>query len=243
MENKTLLVIGVIFFVGIIVLAVVVGIGYLWLQSNNAPAPQVEDPVTNVEEIIDEEDPAEPITEVDEEEVVPPSPTPEPMPEFTPTPEPTATPEFTSTPEPVDRCQLFDSEATVLTLHDVPLFTTDLTFFLDFGHPVPGLEEAVSGDEDEWVYSAILGSSPTEPCTFREYSGRIYCMVMDFPKGWWGTTQPLEVFVNGCEEPIFTHNRVSILKPGCESSMLQGECGWVGGKWHCTGGVCKCNCP
>lgn len=233
MENRTLIIIGVIFFVGMIVLAAVVGLGYLWLQSNKAPvsAPSVEEPVITAEV------PVDPGGQAEEPEVVPPSPTPELQIENTPTPE------FTITPEPFNRCGLFDAGSTTLTLHDIPMFTTELTFFLDFGHPVPGLEEPVPGDEEEWVYSAILGSSPTETCTFREYTGRIYCKLLEFPSGWWGTTQPLEVYVNGCDEPIYSHNRVSILKPACETSMPQGECGWTGGKYVCSGGVCTCDCP
>lgn len=239
MENRTWIIIGIVFFVGIIVLAAVVGLGYLFLQSNKAPAtaPPVEEPATSTDADPGVEEPVEPAAKTEEPEVVPPSETPEPLPEFT------STPEFTATPEPVNRCELFDAAGTTLALHDIPIFTSDLTFYLDFGHPVPGLEEPVDGDEEEWVYSAILGSSPTEPCTVREYPGRIYCKVFDFPSSWWGTAQQLEVFVNGCDQPIFSHNRVSILKPACETTMAQDACQWTGGNYHCSGGVCTCNCP
>ena len=240
MENRTVIIIGVIFFVGIIVLAAVVGIGYLLIQSNKTPAP-APPPVENPADMVEE--PEDPGVQAGEPEEVPATATLEPIPEPTDTPEFTPTPEPTFTPEPVNRCSLFDAGTTELALHDIPMFTMDLTFYLDFGHPVPGLEEPVEGDEGEWVYSAILGSSPTEPCTLREYTGRIYCKLFDFPTSWWGTTQPLEVFVNGCDEPIYSHDRVSILKPACEESMQQKECSWTGGKIECSGGVCKCACP
>ncbi len=153
------------------------------------------------------------------------------------------TPDPTPTPEPVNRCDLFDPSATTLTLHDVPLFTTELTYFLTFDHTVPGLEEPVPGDEGEWIFTSIMGDYPSEPCTFRGYTGRIYCMLKEFPKSWWGTNQTLKVFVNGCDQSIFTHDRVSFLKPACEGSMAEDACEWTGGDYECSRINCRCACP
>lgn len=175
----------------------------------------VEDPEPNEPETVEEEQPAEA------------------TPESTPT----------STPEPVNRCELFDSSTTTLTLHDIPLFTTDLTYFLEFDHLVYGLEEPFAGDDGEWIYTSLLGDTPSEPGTFRDYPKRIYFMVKEFPKTWWGTTQPLKVYLNGCDQPIFTHDRVSILKPACETNMEKEACKWTGGKYECTSTNCKCACP
>ena len=100
----------------------------------------------------------EPPTQEDDEELAP-SLTPTPLPEFTPSPTYTLTPTFTPTPETINRCELFDSRTSTLTLHDVPYFTRDLTFFVDFGHPVPGLEEPVSGDDADWIYTGDWGVS------------------------------------------------------------------------------------
>jgi hypothetical protein len=187
------------------------------------------DPVASAEIDVFVEEPEQ--QEVIEEEV-------EELPEE-PAPDPTATP----TPEPINRCELFDPTTTTLTLHDVPLFTTDLTYFLEFDHPVFGLEEPVAGDDGEWIYTSLLGETPSDPGTYRDYPGRIYFMVKEFPATWWGTSQPLKVYVNGCGEAIFTHDRVSILKPACETSMEKEACKWTGGKYECTTVNCKCACP
>lgn len=232
------LIVGIVIFIGIILGSVVLFIGIRLFQINKVAdvSPPVVEPVATIEVDPVVEDPVETSSEPVEEEVLPSS-TPDPRPEFT------STPEYTPTPEPFNRCRLFYAATPTLTLHDVPLFTTDLTYYVDFGFPVPGLEESIPDDQEEWIYTAILGGSPTDNCTYRDYTGRIYCKNLEFPSDWWGTIKALEVYVNGCDEPIFTHDRVSILKPACESSMAEDACKWTGGKYECSGGVCECVCP
>jgi hypothetical protein len=246
MEKINWLIIGIVGLIVIILGSVVLFIGVRLLQINTpADVPQsgVEQAVTvEVDPVVEESGETGNGNQPVEEETSPSS-THDPTPEVTPTLEITATAEFTPTPEPFNRCQLFDAATPTLTLHDVPLFTTDLTYYVDFGFPVPGLEEGIAEDQGEWLYTAILGGIPTDNCTYRDYTGRIYCRNIEFPSSWWGTVQPLEVYVNGCDQPIFTHDRVSILKPTCETSMGKDACEWTGGKYECSGGVCECVCP
>lgn len=155
--------------------------------------------------------------------------------------QPTATP----TEVPYSRCDLFDQATTTITLHDIPVLTTDLTAYFTFQMLVPGLEEEIPGDLAVWEYSALLGEFPSNQCTYRGYSQRLYCTFSGFPEWMFGTTQTVQVFVNLCNEPILTFERVSVLKPICEAGMGQDACEWTGGDWECErpGYNCKCVCP
>ncbi|MBI9045423.1 MAG: hypothetical protein JEZ06_13110 [Anaerolineaceae bacterium] len=156
--------------------------------------------------------------------------------------EPTETPTLQVVEESYSRCDLFDPAKNTLTLHDIPMFTTNLMFSITLTTKVPGLEEPIVGDFDPWEYSAILGETASEPCTYEGYTGRIYCTVKDFPPSYFGSNQPLNVNVNGCDKSIFSHERVSILKPACEENMVKDECIWTAGKYECIRDNCKCDC-
>ncbi|MFN2198440.1 MAG: hypothetical protein ACK2UW_20130, partial [Anaerolineales bacterium] len=148
------------------------------------------------------------------------------------------------------RCDLFDGDYP-LTLLDIPYESTELTLFIEIRGGVPGLEIEIPADDQPWDYSAILGDVMANRCTYQGYAGRLYC---DFglPETYLDTVQPLAIFVNGCESPIFEHPRVSIFAPEeplpvCIEDLGEDACTAAGGRYACTdfasGTVCTCVCP
>lgn len=151
----------------------------------------------------------------------------------------------TPTQEPVQaysRCDLFNPQETTLTLYDILPGSTGLNLHILLPGPVPGLEEPVEGDNDPWLYSAILGSTEAEACAYQGYTRRLYCSFI-LPESVLDTVQPLDVFVNLCGEPIFSHPRVSILAPLCQSDMNRTNCEATGGSYTCIRDICTCTCP
>jgi hypothetical protein len=159
-----------------------------------------------------------------------------PAPLFTPTPTP---------PAAALRCDLFEIEGADLTMFDIPFGTANLSLFVEWPHPLWGLEEPVEGDDDEWQYSAVLGDTPASKCSYQGYSGRLYC---DFrlEETDYGKALPLEVRVNLCPELIYYHPRVSIIEPeapppACHEDLSREACGEQGGVFN--GRTSKCDCP
>jgi Zn-dependent metalloprotease len=168
-----------------------------------------------------------------------------------PTPTATSEPDEPSQPEEgSSRCDLFDG-VYPLTLLDIPYESTELTLFIEIRGGVPGLEIEIPADDQPWDYSAILGDVMANRCSYQGYAGRLYC---DFglPETYLDTVQPLAIFVNGCESPIFEHPRVSIFAPEeplpvCIEDLGEDACTAAGGRYACTdfasGTVCTCVCP
>jgi hypothetical protein len=165
-------------------------------------------------------------------------------------PTPTMTP--TPTPEPVSRCSLFDGENASLVLFDIPANTTNLELYVLFPHPVWGPEEAVQGDDQPWEYSATLGSTNAQSCDYLGYTGRVYC---DFslPEAALGATLELDLFVNLCTEPIFTHPAVGIIEPeedqndggggnqnACQPDISKSACEDLGYNYDMATKTCLC---
>ena len=181
-----------------------------------------------------------------------------PAPTSTPTPNPTEaaetqeaseTEEAAATAEVVEsgaRCDLFDAENTTLVLLDMPMLTTDLTLYIEMPTAVPGLEVEIEGDDDVWEYSAILGTEAANSCEYWGYSQRLYCMFDDLPEAYLESSQPLEVYVNHCSQPIYTHGWVSVLLPACEADLGEEACEWTLGEWTCADeddeDTCSCVC-
>jgi hypothetical protein len=152
-------------------------------------------------------------------------------------------PSPTPTEEPAySRCDLFFPVQTTLTLFDIQPGSTMLNFYISLPTAVPGLEEPVEGDNDPWLYSAVVGETETEDCTFQGYTQRLYCAAT-LPESAMDTVQPLSVFVNLCGRPIFSHERVSIIAPVCQEDMNQDACEATGGAFSCIRDICTCTCP
>lgn len=156
---------------------------------------------------------------------------------------PTLTPtEETPTMEPASRCDVFEG-GYPLTLLDIPSESTALTLYIEIPGGVPGLEVDVPGDDQPWAYSAWLGSTKADECAYQGYAQRLYC---DFvlPERYLDTVQQLAIFVNGCDQPVFEHSRVSIFapEPVCSAELNDEECTAAGGTMTC-GVTCYCQCP
>ena len=172
-------------------------------------------------------------------------------------PTPTIAP--TSTPLPVidvpdeegereddsySRCDLFDTEKSSLIMLDMPLFENDLTLYITLPTAVPGLEEEVPGDNQPWEYMARLGTKTASACDYWGYTKRLYCTFEDLSEAFFDETHPLDVYVNLCDEPIYSHGWVSVSKPDCKADFEEDACEWTGGDWECDNDAnCACTCP
>jgi hypothetical protein len=132
-----------------------------------------------------------------------------------------------------------------LITFDVPVSSTKFSLYVKNSEGWPGLEFEVPGDTEEWVYTAFLGGTEADECSYQGYAGRLYC---DFilPAHMLNTNQVLKVHVNLCDAPFFVHERVSIIAPGetptaCRSDLDQTDCEAAGGTYSCTL-TCTCDC-
>jgi len=150
--------------------------------------------------------------------------------------------EETPTIEPTSRCDLFEG-GYPLTLLDIPFGSTALTLYIEIPGGVPGLEADIPGDDQPWEYSARLGATEADRCAYQGYAQRLYC---DFvlPETYLDTVQELVITVNGCDQPVFQHARVSIFAPqkACAADLNEEDCTAAGGTMTC-GVACYCQCP
>jgi hypothetical protein len=140
-------------------------------------------------------------------------------------------PVATDTPAVDLRCDLLKGM-------DVGLVTLDwqpgqpLSFYNRMPGGVPGLEKAIEGDDDLVQYSARWGDYRTEACKFIPgYPERLYCDIQ-LPSEYGGSLRPFELYVSGCEQPIFSNARAEV--PGYVGQAQPAGPGPGGGQ----GGVC-----
>jgi hypothetical protein len=157
------------------------------------------------------------------------------------------------TPTPTtlpDRCDLFDIEKARLVMHDIPSGGTTLDLYVEYPHLLPGLEEEIPWDTRPWEYSAALGKALVSNCTYRGYSGRIYC-TFELTEAYFGYAYPFMVMVNFCDIPVFSHPGVSIFDPDppapdppnpitCTVNLNQSDCTAAGGTYHQINQQCQC---
>ena len=134
--------------------------------------------------------------------------------------EPSPTPTSTLTPTPSSLnpnnspCELIDPDEIKLTLHDIRPGSFELTYFLDLGIEVPGLESRETGDDQLYVYTAFLGTASPVECSYQGYTRRIYCTQL-IEESALDSVQPLTVKLNLCDQYIYYHPRVSLIAPVC----------------------------
>jgi hypothetical protein len=146
-----------------------------------------------------------------------------------------------------DRCSLFEPETYTLTLLDIPVGTGDLTLYVGMPEGVYGLEVEVPEDLEPWIYSAVLGERTGPMCTFDGYAGRLYCR-LEIPETYFGTVRTLSMYVNGCPEPFYVHELVTIPEPPepltCSAELGEDDCIAAGGTYSCGASAdCECICP
>jgi predicted outer membrane repeat protein len=147
-------------------------------------------------------------------------------------------------PPPSSRCDLFDNMEISLTLLDIPPATTNQTLYMTFPGGVPGLELEIPNDTAPWVYRATLGSAESIECSFQGYNGRLYCDFVLSERAF-GTVQELFAYLDGCDDPIFYHPRVSIFEPdpSCSADLGEEACEAAGGTFlqvSDTQSICTC---
>jgi hypothetical protein len=119
---------------------------------------------------------------------------------------------ITSKPVLESRCSLYSAD--LLSLYVLSIYPGDASvlIYTEFTNPVIGLEDQYD-DGFPWEYSASIGESTSVWCNLFDgevHSGRLYCM-LPFPSEYRNTAQPFYLFVNGCETPIFSVAKQSVM--------------------------------
>jgi len=164
---------------------------------------------------------------------------------------PTETATLTETPGPSPtperaRCDLFAGM-------DIKFITLDwevgkrVIFYLRMPGGVPGLERPIQGDSELWEYSAKFGAFTTHDCEYiAGYAERLYCEV-SIPPEFGNTSQTLELYLNGCEAPVYTHLRANVpeypatptSEPDCAEYTEADACSDAGCVWDPGDNVCE----
>lgn len=134
---------------------------------------------------------------------------------------------FTPTPEEAyvpDRCAIFDTIEMKFILYSLTTEELSLTMYVRMYGGVPGLELTIPGDPGPWEYYATLGALESVECKMEGYAERLYCYFALHPT-YHNTAQPFNLYVNGCDEPIFGHPRLSIISFTPTPGMVADPCG------------------
>ncbi|GAH00029.1 unnamed protein product, partial [marine sediment metagenome] len=123
-------------------------------------------------------------------------------------PAPTVPPP-TEAPAEGPGCDLFGQDAMSLVTFDVPAGSTKFSLYVKNPEGWPGIEVEVPDETEEWMYTAFLGDTEADVCSFQGYAGRLYCDFM-MPMHTLNSSQVLKVYVNLCDPPVYMHERVSI---------------------------------
>lgn len=112
----------------------------------------------------------------------------------------------TKTPAPqINRCELFD-QSKMSVIYMGWLEGTPLVFYVKMKGGVLGLENQIAGDTQPWEYSVQIDNIVTRDCSLIQgYEERLYCNIK-LPSGFAGTYRSFNVFVNGCEQPVYTRS-------------------------------------
>jgi predicted outer membrane repeat protein len=146
-----------------------------------------------------------------------------------------------------NRCDIFEPETYSLILLDIPYGTGDLTISVGMPGGVPGLELEIPEDLEPWIYTGDMGGHTIGPCTFDGYAERLFCRG-EIPETFFGTVRVFNLFVNGCEDEIYTHGMVTIPEPvaplTCSAGLDEADCEAAGGTYTCGAtSACECVCP
>jgi len=142
-------------------------------------------------------------------------------------------------PEPegssIPRCDAFEGMDFSLLLLSIPQGTTNLILYFTMPGGVPGLGVTIAGDTDPWLYHAVLGTTESESCSTQGYPNRLYCS-FTLPTNALGSTQALQLYLNGCDDPVLTQPRVGIPEAEqptltCSRDLGKNDCAAAGGTW------------
>ena len=153
-----------------------------------------------------------------------------------------------ATEEPSDDtagiCDPFAGLEISVVLLNVNPETLSLPVYLRFPNPVPGIKEG------EMPYRAELGGTESTLCNQQGFEDRLYCM-FTLPPGAPGSTLDLEIYQDGCKDPVFTQPQLTVPDliqtdpdPECRKDLNKQACEAAGGQMS-TGQTTAphCICP
>jgi len=112
-------------------------------------------------------------------------------------------------PAPPDRCAYFDGLDIKFTFHTIVEGDETMTVYLYVPGGVPGLEKEMPGDTGPFNYSATIARLESIRCNLREYANRLYC-VFPLEKIYYNTAQQFDLFLEGCDTAVFSHEYLTI---------------------------------
>ena len=112
-----------------------------------------------------------------------------------------------------------------------------LPVYLRFASAAPGI-----GDDGSIPYLATLGGLEAYLVNQQGFEDRVYFM-FEIGPSMPGTLQQLEVFKEGCDDPVFTEPQLSIPLIGCKEDLNEETCPLAGGVWFTGVDDPYCVCP
>jgi len=139
----------------------------------------------------------------------------------------------------------FDMELSLVVLPILPDINVLPLYLKTIGGTVPVLG-CPPDDGQPAEYYAMLGDVKSNSCGLQGFEDRLYCMFSvtpDMP----GSAAEFQLFMDDCEDPVYTQLYVSIpeLKTQCTKDLGEADCKAAGGTWKkpATGGDYYCDCP
>ena len=139
----------------------------------------------------------------------------------------------------------FDLELSLVVLPILPDINVLPLYLKTIGGAVPVLG-CPPDDGQPAEYYAMLGDVKSNSCGLQGFEDRLYCMFSvtpDMP----GSVAEFQLFMDDCEDPVYTQLYVSIpeLKTQCTRDLGEAACKAAGGTWKrpATGGDYYCDCP
>ena len=91
------------------------------------------------------------------------------------------------------------------------------TFYFNISGGVPGLEKQIPDDTSDWVYTTKIGDY-SGTCDYEGYKEMLFCNV-NLPASYSSTRQNIDVWVNGCNDPIYSYELARL--PGIVQQVQQ----------------------
>jgi RNA polymerase sigma-70 factor (ECF subfamily) len=154
---------------------------------------------------------------------------------------------------PAPRCGLFPDDSISVVLLNVREDSMTLPLYFEMEAGVPGLSLEVPEDDLAWEYRAALGEYQTSSCSLQGFDDRLYCL-FTIEESILGTYQPVELFLPGCEGPVYSLAAVSIPEfpedpeppepAGCHAGLEAKMCVEQGGDYRKVNDTTYlCFCP
>ena len=139
-----------------------------------------------------------------------------------------------------NRCSLFSQSSMKVIWLDFAKNSDMIRLYFKMPGGVPGLEKAISGDNGSWDYHVEIGNYSSKYCGYLGYKERLYC---DYPltKGYANSVRSMQLYVNGCDHPIYSDQTAEIPAPvggtssgACSAGLGETACEAAGGNYVIT---------